>query len=296
MTKATIKNSFVHSSEAEKPSKNILNYVWINRKAFKSEKQNDYGVPKRYLERVIENAQRYKGNQFFLWLDQDESLLDAESLQDVKSFLAEFENIEVKNLRDLDEYASYDFFEPGKRFKRWQTPRQKAEKEDAGTVDLIWARVDLARIMVLKHCLKTLNADIAVYSDFDISDVFLKNKDLHELLNQYGLACSSGEVFMMSSDFYGAPDPVASCVENGYIAATNTPQNISFLENLIGATKEEISQKESFQPTDNGYSLFREHISKAAEERTGDRNETAFCFFKQPTSKFSDPRFLGFDY
>lgn len=152
--------------------KQSLNYVWINKKPFDSRENELCGVPLKYLDKAIENANRYPDAQVNIWLDFN--LLDASSLFFVSShgyiFADKPSNIAFRNLHEIRSYTRNPIFNPER--DRFQN---------------VWARVDYARLLVLRHVLADDRVRDAFYSDFDVDDVKIENNHLVQCMEKFGL-------------------------------------------------------------------------------------------------------------
>tara|TARA_R110002126_G_scaffold13118_3_gene56541 strand:- start:57773 stop:58594 length:822 start_codon:yes stop_codon:yes gene_type:complete len=166
-----------------------VNYVWINdQKQEPNEGGAACSMPLKLLDRVFNNANKYPDAQYNIWVDRD--LMDPLSHFFIVShaYLASANNVKFRSLRDVAKINEYDDIFGEKKPKH------------------IWARVDLARILVLEHQLKE-NPDplrLQLYSDFDVKDLKLRCKHMKNTLNRHGM-------------FFGRTLGVSAMLENGYM-------------------------------------------------------------------------------
>lgn len=149
----------------------VLNYVWINMKADESGKTCDdflCSVPLHYLDGAYGNARKYDDTEVRIWIDP--AYLDPMSryFVDTHAHLEAPDNVRFMNLRTIPAYDQNEIFQPEK-----------------GTS--IWTKVDLARFLVVSHCLQTTDAQRVFYADFDVKDVELDNQRTDMLLNRHGM-------------------------------------------------------------------------------------------------------------
>ncbi len=177
-----------------------VNYVWIN----EDEGAKDgvsCAVPLRYMDIAYENAIKYPQAQFTIWLDH--ALFDPMThfMMMSHGYLNAPSNVEFKNLRDIKAYAQCDVYDIEK-------PKN------------IWARVDLARLLVLQHQLSDENnkADYQIYSDFDVPDVRLDCDRMFSIMHKHGLFV--GETLKYN------------ILENGYLGF-DKDQGRDFLESRL---------------------------------------------------------------
>ncbi len=153
----------------EDMSRYHVNYVWINRQAGPLE-DVACSVPLRYLDIAYENARKYPKAQFTIWMDR--ALLDPRTAFFLAShaYFDAPDNLNFADLRDISVYAQSEVYDVEK-------PKD------------IWARVDLARLLVLSHQLNDADnkADFQLYTDFDVPDVKLDCQRMYRILNHHGL-------------------------------------------------------------------------------------------------------------
>jgi hypothetical protein len=216
-----------------------VNYVWINKdcpaelKAKKRSggdaKQPSCSMPLNLLDKAYENAKRYPAADFTIWYDK--AMMDPLSEFFIIShgYLNAPSNVVFRNLRTLDAYDALDVF-------------SVYEPKD------IWARVDLARLLVLQHGLSQAETrDYQLYSDFDVEDVGLNSTRMQCSLRDEGL-------------FLGATIE-HNMLENGYMCFDKNA-GAAYLEGrLIPATLDSSNRNE------NGWRVYLSVFRAWAEER-----------------------------
>lgn len=215
---------FLSASQKLK-DRSIINYVWINKDpdtknaVEKSSLSNfiDFflvkdpadlekedgplcSVPLRAFDKAFENARRYPNAKFQIWVDylflNDSSRFFLQS----HVYMAAPDNVRLCDINDIPSYAARrDIFAPEADYH-------------------IWSRVDLARLLVVDHCLKKAQGhELVVYADFDIEDVRLDSLKLKACLEKYGF------IFGATRDLY---------VENSFMAF-RTGEGENFLHSFL---------------------------------------------------------------
>ena len=167
-----------------------LNYVWINKEPIITHEDGELcGIPLNRIDRAHQNAKAYPETAFNIWVDY--KLLDCSTRFFIESHdhINSPDNVQLRDLNDIPTYAENAHFSP-----------------EGGTD--IWARVDYARLLVLEHCLKTTDVDVAFYSDFDTRDVSIENKEALKSLHKYGVVLGSvikddGGKGMVENGYFG---------------------------------------------------------------------------------------------
>ena len=216
-----------------------VNYVWINKdcpaglKAKPSsgcdEKQPSCSVPLNHLDKAYENAKRYPAADFTIWYDK--AMMDplSEFFMISHSYLNAPSNVVFKDLRMLGTYNALDVF-------------NVYEPKD------IWARVDLARLLVLQHGLnQTKTRDYQLYSDFDVEDVRLNSTHMQYSLRDEGL-------------FLGATLE-HNMLENGYMCFDKNAGAAYLKDRLIPSTLDTSNRNE------NGWRVYLSVFREWAEQR-----------------------------
>jgi hypothetical protein len=110
--------------------------------------------------------------------------------------------VTFRNLRDVAKIKEYDDIFGAEKPKH------------------IWARVDLARLLVLEHQLKEGNNSkrLQLYSDFDVEDLKLRCKHMKNALSRHGM-------------YFGRTLGVSGMLENGYMCFGQDGRD--FLENKL---------------------------------------------------------------
>ncbi len=200
----TLKNTYSRWANRT-AQKRSLNYVWINHTPSLKEKDTaQCCVPLTYLDLAYDNAKKYPDVEVNIWIDY--TYLDQKSLSLVQehSHSTAPNNVNIKDLKEIPAYKNDLLF----------TPEEKIS---------VWARVDFARLLVMKHVLNSSDTDIVIYSDFDVTDVKLDHAQAQETLSRYGMlfgAVSSGRI------------------ENGYLALDQQNGKSFLTEYLLPKTQE----------------------------------------------------------
>ena len=166
----------------------IVNYVWINERPFPSPNTEDEeklcGVPLHYIDRALHNAKRYPHAEFNIWIDM--RFVDSSTKFWLESYIysSNTQNVKIRDLCDIEEYnTEFDF-------------------EESSDMD-IWARVDYARLLVLKNQLEAMPWCQVFYSDFDANDVEILSKHIQKQLNIHGLVIATTECNHIENSFFG---------------------------------------------------------------------------------------------
>jgi hypothetical protein len=216
-----------------------VNYVWINKDcparpkakppSGGDAKQPSCSVPLNLLDKAYENAKRYPAADFTIWYDK--AMMDplSEFFMISHSYLNAPANVEFKDLRTLDAYEALGVF-------------SVSQPKD------IWARVDLARLLVLQHGLSQAGTqDYQLYSDFDVEDLCLNSTRMQCSLKDEGL-------------FLGATIE-HNMLENGYMCFDRNAGAAYLKDRLIPATLDTSNQNE------NGWRIYLSVFREWAEER-----------------------------
>jgi len=176
----------------------LVNYIWINKdKSFTNFANPVCAIELANIKLALENAAKYPEADFNLWIDK--KLLDNYSLIALKSFIKQFatyDNIKVRDLQGIPDYARDPFFTPASCTKEGYLSAY-LDRDLHGSV---YARADYARILVLDHCMKTepWRSNI-IYTDIDCPD--LRLPEVLPVMKEHGIA-----VYDMGH-----------CISNGYI-------------------------------------------------------------------------------
>lgn len=171
----------------------------------------------------------------FLWMDFDR--FRGSELDDTSGYARE-KGFKLRNLRTaIPAYAGNSLFNP-----------------IPGSDSRIWDQVDLARILVLHHCLDVLEFENAFYSDVDIPNVQLDAEHLRCIFNRYGMVFNSR-----------AYAPGDSILENQFIGFNRALKR--FIEDSL--LPEMYSAIETRVNVDNLYGLYG--LYRALEKRFPDK-------------------------
>lgn len=145
----------------------VLKYIWIN--CAQPNGEIIQGIPNFSLENMLRVSRQYSSLNQILWVDYER--IKADGLLKLESDLVG-SGMKIKNLRDIPAYTCDELFDPvGHYFDEegrstWGSDHYPFLNPD----NVIWRQVDLAKILVLHHCLSSLGFQRAFYSDFDIVD------------------------------------------------------------------------------------------------------------------------------
>jgi len=144
---------------------NSLNFVWINAVRETSLKPEDFlscPIPELYRQNVARIAQSMPSLPITIWVDV--AGVGNNSVEIVKAVGAQsnIPNVTFRSLDDVPAYHTNPVFE-------------KASVNLDRPYDPLWQQVDMARLLVLDHCLSDGDHK-AIYSDFnrDISPEIIK--------------------------------------------------------------------------------------------------------------------------
>lgn len=218
-------NTEIQDDQNDFESQYCVNYIWIGKTADPAEKSL-CSVPLKLLDKAYENARQYPKAKFLIWVDK--SMIDPLSDFFVLShgYLSAPENIEFRNLREVETINELDFFNKGcdediERFRKAN----------------IWGRVDLARLLVLQHQLLDEPDLFQLYTDFDIPNVKLNDPKMHAAMQERGV-------------FVGTDSQ--ELLENGYLCFAQG-EGQRFLEGpLLDKTKKSV-----LEFGQNGWSALR---------------------------------------
>lgn len=151
------------------------------------------------VDLMITNARNHPGYQTTLWIDFER--LGPQSLFFVRSHLYQqnAHNIRLENLRDIAEYRNHPLF---------QNYPQDSENY---TFYSIKKQVDVAKCLLLSHCLQNDEAEQVFVADFDIEDLALEDPDIQNKMNTYGLVLGVQSSGVAENQLYGcrnSPDIV----------------------------------------------------------------------------------------
>lgn len=166
----------------------IVNYVWINERPFPSPNTDDEeklcGIPLHYIDRALHNAKRYPHAEFNIWVDM--RFIDDSTKFWLESYIynSNTQNVRTYDLCDIKEYRTeFDF-------------------EETSYMD-IWARVDYARLLVLKNQLEEISWCQVFYSDFDANDVEILKPPVQKSLSDWGIVIATTKCNPYENSFFG---------------------------------------------------------------------------------------------
>jgi hypothetical protein len=219
-------NKFASPKGAPPLENCALHYVWVPRHPPSPRGGGPLcAVPFICLDKAFGNARRCPETPVTLWLDYAR-------IDDMTRFFVESHaannappNMRLRNLHEIPAYA--------------QNPVFVAQAAS----DNLWARVDLARLLVLSHAFDTTEAQNLFYSDFDVEDVKLADPVTARILQKHGM-------------FFGSTDERFSMIENSYLAFRRGAGERFLKDYLIPATAADADRKR------NGYGAFTNSIAR----------------------------------
>ena len=226
----------------------VLNYMWVHRSGLSGTRFEPGRTGEIALDVPFNSAPQNPDTSLFLWLDSHRVM---PSYWDDVARHVENSRFKLKDLQKVPAYAErYSRHVPSGLPENTNPLSCRADANH----DTFWHQVDLARILVLKHCLEKLNFENAFYSDVDIPNVMLDISSLQNVFNTYGM--------VFGARYYGVGDGI---VENQFIGFHRS--SVDFLSNiLLPEMYEAIDGEKEF----NGlYALYRA-LEKKFPERRGD--------------------------
>lgn len=185
--------------------KTIFNYVWLNDRPFPEPCAPDNylcGIPLHCIDKALENAKRYPGTDFNIWVDYDFLGDSSQFFLTSHFYLFASPNVRLRSLHDIPAYERAPMFRPD-------------------TCNDVYARADLVRLYVLSHCFEETDCDVALYADFDLDDAAITHKKVRRDLGKYGFVFGK---------------TVEDEVENGYIGVRRGTGRQFLTEKLIPET------------------------------------------------------------
>ncbi len=209
---ATLTPRFIAGSTAQLPNHNGMgdvgvHYLWLNDKPVQNKGDTPAPMPLPYIATLINLARANPLVAFHLWLD-DRFMGEnyAHSLKQAIDKHVPGKNVTLGDLKLIGPYAHNPIFAPEKQHN-------------------LFARVDLARLLILDYALATGNRPFVIYSDLDIT-----NPNLSKAL---GIMRESGLVLAGSRE----NDRIDTHPENGYLGiGRDSPSAMAFLKTLIEKT------------------------------------------------------------
>lgn len=221
-----------------------MNYVWINKETSILKRPATCSVSLKHIDEAHKNAYRYPDAAIDIWVDYD--LLDNHSEQVLHQHHEKYapSNVRLCDLSDIPQYKKYaDIFREhscigGRMHYKKMYP--------------IWSRVDIARLIVLKHSLKNTPETNCFYADFDVPD--LKIKEATDILSTHSIALGS-TITLENLVFKNKHQ-----IENGYIAFKKDRDGRKALHRLLAMTLAHGGV--------NGYAAFLSFVDRLKEENT----------------------------
>lgn len=234
-----IRRKFTTEASLETGKDCLVNYVWINKEADRKDREAACSVSLKNVDGAYDNARRYPGARFKVWFDF--ALLDERSRGCLRDHYERFApgNVTLCDLNEIPQYRDSEIFTPG-------------------TARSLWARVDLARVVVLDFVLQAEPEKYALYSDFDVKDISLR--DAKVKMDEYGLALATIAIQDNAVCKYTV---TTSCgpLENSYFGFSRDERGQAYLKNLLSATLTDA------QSNQNGFCALVNSFSKWSAKR-----------------------------
>ena len=213
MLKNMLTQSFNRASR-ESGKDCLINYIWINKSPDSQFRHVECTVSFKHIDCAHDVARNYPDARIKIWLDY--KFLDKRSVNCLNEHHKRFAppNVELCDLNIIPQYGrDPDLFGPN------------ANKN-------IWARVDVARLIVLKHVLKKEPEPYAIYADFDVQDPKLAKAKA--LMDKNGLALATTGAHINLAHML--VNFLPGILENGYFAFKKDPKGRKFLHTLLSRT------------------------------------------------------------
>ncbi|HEY8963415.1 MAG TPA: hypothetical protein VIN59_03005 [Alphaproteobacteria bacterium] len=214
-----VSSFFTVRAARKNKGRQILNYLWVcHERPYALNFDAMCHVPLNAMDNVFENAKKYPDAQVCLWMNLDEMNDTTRYFVQSHFYLFAPDNVRLCNLLDIPAYRHSPMLKPN-----YEIPEEDGFICRPGTL----AKVDLARLYVIKHCFETTSACDVFYSDMDVKDAQLNAPRHTRCLKTFGM------VFAKTWDG----------IENGYMAFRRDSKGQAFLtESLIGRTEERLSK------------------------------------------------------
>lgn len=209
----------------------LVNYIWINAqpKALIDLENPVCAIEMGNINRALKNANLYPEADFQIWVDK--KLLDDYSLFCLDCFMREkarHGNITLHNLQDIPDYANDPYFVPSstdKDYLRDQFNNRSGSRN-------IYSRADLARILVLDHCMRSHpERNRIIYSDTDCHDISLP--ETLPIMSEHGVAIHDLDSEWASHGYIGLATDNTNVREQFKTLKTNT-QEVAHRRNGLG--------------------------------------------------------------
>lgn len=198
--------------------KTALNYVWVH--YLRPDGEMEERIPDRLLQNACRVSAEHPDSDRYLWVDSLR-VTDGEARR--LGFIAAAYGVQIRDLRDVPSYRDCSLFDLApvasdrKGRSVWNADYHEYLDED----NSIWAQVDLARVLVLEHCLERLHYGQAYYSDFDIENVGLKNADLGAIMARHHMVFARvNALALVENSFMGFDAESFPFLKNELVAKT----------------------------------------------------------------------------
>lgn len=242
-----------NTDETNAESRPLVNFVWGNMVKAGKNGAPECLIPLDNIRRAIDNANKYPGADFNIWIDHD--FLDDSTLFWLDSVLyaeGKNSNVTFHNLRDIPDYANNSFFDSE------QTYNSRYH------ITSVYGRADYARILVLDHCMKTEpNRDRIYYSDMDSTDIRLNETE--EVIKREGLVTTA--ITMAGAEHVP---------HNGFIGiAPHAPAIKAHFAAFVQNTADLMKSHNGAMIKDLGYKSFAQFLNDIGIDYANEHNRVA---------------------
>jgi len=164
----------------------VLNYLWLNPQRPIANNAPHGGVPPEALERMFENARRYPQARVILWLEGEYDFMRPDNVE-LRNITPQLLN---KNMYERDGYM-------------YSSPQVFPAFFSSNNPGNIWSRVDMARLLMLRHCFETMPVQDVFYADFDTADVKLDAPEVLKFLDKDGFVLAKTTGGMLENGYFG---------------------------------------------------------------------------------------------
>ena len=200
----------------------IVNYVWMRKDAL-----TPHTIPTHLFYNFQQNAARYPDAQFRVWVEHSSACAGYKMSA----------NSTVRLLGSIPAFSA--------------TPVLASQDENH-----LWAKVDIARLLVLERSLRRSDCATAFYADFDIQDVSLHEGEVRNRLKKYGAA--------FGASFHPDSGNTMTEFENGYLAFTRA--TASSLDFIIKHISEKAANLEAAKNRNYIFRSMRDAVTEWAKD------------------------------
>lgn len=175
-----------------------LNYIWISAQNRLWDRGGSVDIENYFLENMGAVIQQNRDVTIQLWVEADGKPINGDRFTSTFNDISGLSRIVFRDLYEIDQYANMSLFREQSKSVEFQH-------------DSLWQKSDLARLLVVEHCLERNEADIVFYSDMDIIAPSITAEAL-SIVNKHGL-------ILATSDKGVAPD-IDLYLENQFFGFT----------------------------------------------------------------------------